>query len=87
MRCMQNCDVAVHSISLDSWPRPEDEYVCDSIFYQLLGIAAVGVAGYKIQLSSAFICVSFSFQRCHSHLMRQITSTTHLTEFLSLLSC
>ena len=88
-RCYgQNCDVAVHNILLDSWPRPEEKYGCDSISHQLSGIAAVGVTGSKMQLSSAFICVSFSFQTCHSHLMmRQISPTTHLAEFLSPLSC
>lgn len=85
---VQNCDIAVHSVSLDSWPRPEDEYVCDSVSYQLSGIAAIGVTGSKSHLSSAFICVSFSFQTCRSHLMTgQISFTAHLTEFLCLLSC
>lgn len=56
---VQNFDIAVHTISLHSWPRPEDEYVCDSVSYQLSGMAAIGVTESNMQLSSAFLCFIF----------------------------
>lgn len=74
---VQNGDIAVPSISLDSWPRPEEEYVCDSIILPGVRVSSPR-SHWKIYPFPPFICFVFL-----SNMSRPLNDETDFFLYLS----